>query len=164
MKFQLHNSYTLWDMPRTKSKYEKFQRAITQKWIKQELWFLCTALLLIEIYLLMKFQLNNSYTLWDMPRTKSKYEKFQRAITQKWIKQELWFLCTALLLIEIYLLMKFQLNNSYTLWDMPRTKSKYEKFQRAITQKWIKQELWFLCTALLLIEIYLLMKFQLHNS
>ena len=34
--------------------------------------------------------------------TKFKYEKQQRAISQKLSKQKLWFLCTALPLDEIY--------------------------------------------------------------
>ena len=37
-----------------------------------------------------------------MLQTKFKYENKQRAITQKLSKQELWFLCTALRLDEIY--------------------------------------------------------------
>ena len=37
-----------------------------------------------------------------MFRTKFKYENKQRAITQKLSKKELWFLCTALPLDEIY--------------------------------------------------------------
>ena len=42
-----------------------------------------------------------------MLQTKFKYEKQQRAITQKLSKQKLWFLCTALPLDEIYPPMKF---------------------------------------------------------
>ena len=42
-----------------------------------------------------------------MLRTKFKYEKQQRVITQKLSKQELWFLRTALPLDEIYAPMKF---------------------------------------------------------
>ena len=96
-----------------------------------------------------------------MLRTKFKYEKRQRAITQKLSKQELWFLCTALPLGEIYPPMKFH-NPSYNSFgDMLLTNFKYEKRQRAITQKLSKQELWFLCTALPLGEIYPPMKF--HN-
>ena len=37
-----------------------------------------------------------------MLRTKFKYENKQRAITQKLSKRELWFLCTALPVDEIY--------------------------------------------------------------
>ena len=40
-------------------------------------------------------------------QTKIKYENKQRAITQKLSKEELWFLCTALHLDEIYPPMKF---------------------------------------------------------
>ena len=37
-----------------------------------------------------------------MLQTKFKYENKQRAITQKLSKQDLWFMCTALPLDEIY--------------------------------------------------------------
>ena len=70
-----------------------------------------------------------------MHRTKVKYENKQRAITKKKKKKQ-----TRVML---------------------RTKFKYENKQRAITQKLSKQELWFLCTALRLDEIYPPMKF--HN-
>ena len=96
-----------------------------------------------------------------MLRKKFKYEKRQRAITQKLSKQELWFLCTALPLSEIYSPKKFHNPSYYSFGDMLRTKFKYEKQQRAITQKLSKQELWFLCTALPLGEIYPPKKF--HN-
>ena len=43
-----------------------------------------------------------------MYRTKFKYENKQRAITRKLIKQELRFMCTALLLDEIYPPTKFK--------------------------------------------------------
>ena len=42
-----------------------------------------------------------------MHRTKVKYENKQRAITKKKSKQELWFMCTALPLDEIYPPKKF---------------------------------------------------------
>ena len=83
---------------------------------------MCTALLLNEIYLPMKFQVDISYSVRVMLRTKVKSEKLQRAITQKLSKQELWFFCTALLLNEIYLPMKFQIDISYSLRVMLRTK------------------------------------------
>ena len=76
-----------------------------------------------------------------MLQSKFKYEKQQRAITQKLSKQELWFLCTALPLDEIYPPMKFHNPSQYSFGDMLRTKFKYEKQQRAITRKLSKQEL-----------------------
>ena len=96
-----------------------------------------------------------------MLRTKFKYENKQRAITQKLSKQELWFLCTALPLDEIYPPTKFHNHSYYTFGDMLRTKFKFENNQRAITQKLSKRELWFLCTALPLDEFYPPTKF--HN-
>ena len=50
-----------------------------------------------------------------MLRTKFKYENKQRAITQKLSKRELWFLCTALRLDEIYPPMKFHNRASIVL-------------------------------------------------
>ena len=86
----------------TKLKYENKQKAITQKLRKQELWFLCTALPLDEIYPPTKFHNHKWYSFGDMLRTKFKYENKQKAITQKLSKRELWFMCTALPLDEIY--------------------------------------------------------------
>ena len=83
-----------------------------------------------------------------MLRTKFKYENKQRAITKKLSKRELWFLCTALPLDEIYPPTKFHNHSKYNFGDMLRTKFKYENKRRAITQKLSKRELWFLCTAL----------------
>ena len=77
-------------------------------------------------------------------------------------KQELPFMCTALPLEEIYPPTKFRNHSEYNFGDMLRTKFKYENKQRAITLKLSKQELWFLCTALRLDEIYPPMKF--HNG
>ena len=85
-----------------KFKYENKQRAITQKSSKQELQFICTALPVDEIYPPTKFHNHSSYTFGDMFWTKFKYENKQRTITQKLSKQELWFMCTALPLDEIY--------------------------------------------------------------
>ena len=73
--------------------------------------------------------------------TKFKYENQQRAITQKLSKQELWFMCSALHLDEIFLPTKFHNHSWYSLGDMLRTKLKNENQQRATTQKLSKQEL-----------------------
>ena len=63
---------------------------------------------LVYIYPHMKFHGNISYTLRVMLQTKFKYKIKQRAITQKLRHAELQFLCTALLLYNIYQPMKFQ--------------------------------------------------------
>ena len=89
-------------MLRTKFNFENQQRAITKKISERELWFMCTPLPLDEIYPPTKFHNHSKYSFGDMLRTKIKYENKQRAITQKLSKRELWFLCTALLLDEIY--------------------------------------------------------------
>jgi len=151
-------------MLRTKFKNENEQRAITPKVWSFELWFLCTALLLNEIYLAIKFQVSSLNTFWVMLWTKFKNENEQRAITPKvlvWCL-ELWFLCSALLLNEIYLPMIFQVSSLNTFWVMLRTKFKNENEQRAITPKVWGLELWFLCTALILNETYLPLTFHVN--
>ena len=49
-----------------------------------------------------------------MLRTKYKYEKYQRAITPKLYKSELWFLYTAPPLTKIYVPKMFQVDTSYS--------------------------------------------------
>jgi len=127
-----------------------------------ELWFLCTALPLNEIYISMKFQVSSLNTYWVMIWTNFKNENEQGAITPKVWSFELWFLCTALLLNEIYIPMKFQVNALHSFKVMLRTKFKNENEQRAITPKVWSFEVWFLYTALLLNEIYLPMKFHVY--
>ena len=48
-------------------------------------------------------------------------------MTQNLGKQELWFLCTALPLDDIYPPTKFHNHSFYSLGDMHQTKFKYEK-------------------------------------
>ena len=98
-----------------------------------------------------------------MLRTKFKYENKQRAITQKLSKQELQFKCTALPLDEIYPPTKFHNHSLYRFGDTLWTKFKYENKQRTLTKKLSKRELWFLCTALPLDEIYPPTKFHNHS-
>jgi len=141
MKFQVSSLNTFWLMLWTKFKNENEQRAITPKVWSIELWFLCTALLLKEIYLPMKFHVDALHSLKVMLRTRFKYEKQtksnfkqntpvvfvknqQRAIIPKVWCIELWLLCTALFLNEIYLPMKFQVSSLNTFWVMIRTKFK----------------------------------------
>ena len=98
-----------------------------------------------------------------MLRTKFKYENKRRAITQKLSEPELRVMGTALPLDEIYPPMKFYNHSKYSFEDMHWTKFKYENKKRAITKKLNKQELWFMCTALPLDEIYPLTKFHNHS-
>jgi len=83
---------------------------------------MCTALLLNEIYLHIKFQVSSLNSFWVMLWTKFKNENEQRAITPKVWNFELWFLCTALLLNEIYLPMKFHVDALHNFKVMLRTK------------------------------------------
>ena len=70
-----------------------------------------------------------------MHQTKFKYEKIQRAITQRLGKQKLRFMCTALSLDEIYPPTKFHNHSKYSFGDMHRTKVKYESKQKGNNSK-----------------------------
>ena len=98
-----------------------------------------------------------------MHRIKVKYESKQRAITEKKKKKQTRVMVHSALPLEIYPPTKFHNHSWYSFGDMLRTKFKYENKQRAITQKLGKQELWFMCTALLLDEIYPPTKFHNHS-
>ena len=129
---------------------------------------MCNELPLDEIYPPNKFHNDSNYSSGDMHRTKVKFESKQRAITKKKkkkekSKQELWFICTALPLDEIYLPTKFHNHSLFSLRDMQRKKSKYKK-QRAIIKKLSKQELQFIYTVLPLEKIYAPTKFHNHSK
>jgi len=122
MKVQVSSLNTFLVMLRTNFKNENEQRAITPKVWNFELWFLCTALLLNEIYSPMKFHVDALHNFKVMLWTKFKYENEQRAITLKVWNFELWFLSNALLLNEIYLPMKFHVDALHSFRVMLRTK------------------------------------------
>ena len=69
-----------------------------------------------------------------MHRTKFKYEKKKtpKGNNSKIKQQELRFMCTALLLDEIYPPTKFHNHSQYSFGDMHWTKFKYENKQWAI--------------------------------
>ena len=123
VKFHSHSQYSYGDMLRTKIKYENKEREITQKLGKQELWFMSTALPLDEMHPCVKFHNHSQYSFGDMLRTKIKYENKEREITQKLGKQELWFICTALRIDEMYPHMEFHRPRQYSFGDMLRTKN-----------------------------------------
>ena len=142
---------------------KKTQRAITQKLRKQELWFLCIALRLDEIYPPTKFHNHSLLSLRDMHRKKCKYKKKPKGNNSK-IKQArvtVHMHCTPL--DKIYPPTKFHNHSKYSFQDMHRTKLKYESKQRAITKKISKQELWFICIVLPLDKIYPPTKFHNHS-
>ena len=93
------------------------------------LWFLCSALLLLnEIYTPLKFHVQICNSLWDIvptslwqTDTKFKYEQYQRAITLKLGSGGLWVLFSALLLNEIYTPLKFHVQFCNSLWDIAPT-------------------------------------------
>ena len=123
-------------MHQTKFKFKKTkQRAVTQNLGKQELRFLCIALCLDEIYPPAKFHNHSQYSLRYAPEKIQVLKKQQRAKTQKLSEQELMFMCTALLLDEIYQPTKFHNHSWYSFGDLLRTKIKYVNKQRAIIQK-----------------------------
>ena len=98
-----------------------------------------------------------------MHQTKVKFESKQRAINKKKIKQDIWFMCTALPLDEIYPPTKFHNYSNYSFGDMHQTKVKFESKQRAINKIKSKQDIRFMCTALPLDEIYPPTKFHNHR-
>jgi len=122
---------------------------------------LCTALLPKEMYLPTEFLVNTHCHFRIMSWTKFKVWNKQRAITPKLGKAELWLLSNALLLNEIYLPTKFEVDISCSFRLMSRTKFKVKNKLRAITPTLGKVELWLLCNAFLLNEIYLPTKFEL---
>jgi len=122
MNFHVEALHNFKVMLRTNFKYENQQRAITPKVWCLELWFLCTALLLNEIYLSILFQVSRLNTFWVMLRTKFKNENEKRVITPKVWNFELWFLYTALILNEIYRIMKFHVDALHSFKVMLRTK------------------------------------------
>jgi len=125
IKFQVICWNTFWVRLRTKFKYNKNeneQRAIIPKVWSFKLWFLSTALLFNEIYLPVKFQVSSLNTFWVMLLVKFKNENEQRAITPKVLSFELFILCAALLLNEIYLPMKFRVDAMHSFKVMLRTK------------------------------------------
>ena len=69
-----------------------------------------------------EFQVSSLNTVWVMLQTKFKNKNEQRAITPKVWCLELWFICTALLLNEIYLPMKFYVDAMHSFKIMLRTK------------------------------------------
>jgi len=123
-EFQVSSLNNVWNMLQTKLKNVNEQRAITPKVWSFELWFLCSALFLNEIYIPMKFHVNALHSFKVMLRTKYKNENEQRAITPKLWCLELWFLCTALFLNEIYLpvYLKFHVDVLHNFKVMLRTK------------------------------------------
>jgi len=68
-----------------------------------------------------------SFVVTEICSTHNLSMKKQRAITLKLGSGELWFLCSTLPLIKVYLPIKFHANTFCSHWDMFHTKFKYEK-------------------------------------
>ena len=94
---------------------------ITPQYGNVELRFLCTALLLNEIYQPTKFLVDNSCSFIYVP-DKVQSVKKQRAITPKLGKAELRFLCNALLLNQMNITTKFLVDISCSFRVMSRTR------------------------------------------
>jgi len=124
MKFQVSSVNTFRVMLRAKFKNENEQMTITPKAWSFELWFLCATLIPNENYLPMRFHVNALHSFEVMIRTKFQNENEHRAITLNIACLELWFLCTALLLNEIYLPMKVHVNALPSFKVMLRTKQR----------------------------------------
>ena len=120
------------------------QREITPKISKAELWFLSMTHCLIVLYNCKKFHLNYFNGCQLTERTRNCIANYQREITPKISKAELWFLCITHRLIVLYNCMKFHLNNLNGCQLTQRTRNSIANDQREITPKISKAELWFL--------------------
>ena len=143
---------------------QNLQRAITPKLGNQELRFLHTALLLIQIYHPIKFHIDTSYIFLCYAPKKTLVCKRYKGNNSKNMMCTVMFLVHWLLLNKIYPSVKFHDFTSYTFWVMLRKKNKYEIQQRAVTPKTWRAELWLLYTAIFLNEIYPPMKFHIDTS
>jgi len=120
-------------MLRTKVEWKEWKkRAITPKVWSLRLWFLCTALLPNVIYIPMKFHVNALYSFKVILQIKFKKENEQMAITPKAWCLELWFLCSALLLHDIYLPMKFHADTLHRT-----SRFLYATYRGQNTYKWL---------------------------
>ena len=97
------------------------QRAITPKVGKSELRFMCSAGLLMEFNVCVKFHKNVSSDFEVMERTR-KIVNTKRAITQKVDKPELRFMCSARRLMVFNVCVKFHENMSSGFKVMERTR------------------------------------------
>ena len=111
MKFHFNSFNGCQVTERTGNGIANDQREITPKIYKAELWFLCMTHRLIVLYNCMKFHFNSFNGRQVTERTRNSIANYQREITQKTSKAELWFLCMTHCLIVRYKCMKFQPNN-----------------------------------------------------
>ena len=139
---------------------DKVPKAITQKALMQELWFLNSACHLILVDICMKIQLEGfSSCRTDTIETQFGDGQSSLGNNSKSIMQELWFLHSACPLMLVNICMKFHNASLYDLKVIERTRWRQDfvrdKVQREITKKKKKQELPFLHSArhLMLIDI-----------
>ena len=96
---------------RTRNSIANNQREITPKISKAELWFLCMTHCLTVRYMCMKFHFNSFNGCQLTEQTRNSIANYQREITPKISKAELWFLCMTHCFIVRYKFMKFQPNS-----------------------------------------------------
>ena len=87
----------------------------------------------------MKFRLNSFNGCQVTERTRNSIANYQREITPKIYKEELWFLCMKHRLIVLYNCMKFHLNSFNGCQLTELTQNSIANDQREITQKYPKQ-------------------------
>ena len=112
-------------MHQTKLKYESKQRAITQKKVNKS-YSSCALHSPLRSIHPQNF-ITIASIVWRYAQDKIQVGIKKRTITQNLGKQELWFMCTALPLDEIYPPTKFHNHSFYSLGDMHWTKFKYFK-------------------------------------
>ena len=89
----------------------KFQKGMATKLYRQEFWFLCSECHLMMLYISMKFHEKISWRVFKLYSGREMTTvKFQRGITTKLYRQELWFLRSACHLLMLYTSMKFYEN------------------------------------------------------
>ena len=141
MKFHL-NSFNVCQLTeRTRNSIANDQREITPTIYMYiaELWFLCMTHRRIVLYNCMKFHFNSFYGCQLTERTRNSIANYQRAITPKISKAELWLLCMTHRLIVLYNCMKFHFNSLNGCKVTERTRNSIANDQREITPKISKQ-------------------------
>ena len=99
----------------------KFQRRITPKIYRQELWFLSFACRLMVFYISMKFHENTQTGFRFKEWICNYYCQISKGNHSKIYKQELWFLRSACRLMMLYISMKFHENIFKYFQDIEQT-------------------------------------------
>ena len=159
-RFHWNFSYSFQVIELTRNCMENNQREITPNICKQELWFFSMTHHLIVLFKCTKFHWNISYGFQVTEQTRNCMENNQREITHKILKPELWFLNMTPRLIMLNKCTKFYWKILNGFQVIERTRNCIENYQREITPKILKLELWFLSMTNRLVVVYMCTKFH----